>query len=103
MRSLWGGFLTTVKSRPLLIDTLKESLRDESLLVHCDQTLDELQTFVVTATGRLKAASGSEVDSVIALGLGAWCAARIQALSMFKSQAVYEGAPVSRYRYFEAV
>ena len=71
MRPLWGGFLTTVKSRPLLIDTSKESLRDESLLVHCDQTLDELQTFVVTATGRLEAASGSHDDSVMALGLAA--------------------------------
>ena len=54
-RSLRVGFLTTVKSSPLLIDTLKESLRDESLLVHCEQTLDELQKFVVTATGRLAA------------------------------------------------
>ena len=93
------GFLTTLKSRPLLIDTLKESLRDESLLIHCDQTLDELQTFVVTATGRLEAASGYHDDSVMALGLAAWILAR----SMFKPQAVYEGAPVSRYRYFEAV
>ena len=97
------GFLTTLKSRPLLIDTLKESLRDESLLIHCDQTLDELQTFVVTATGRLEAASGSYDDSVMALGLAAWCAARIPARSMLKRQAVYEGAPASRYRYFEAV
>ena len=103
MRSLRVGFLTTVKSRPLLIDTLKESLRDESLLVHCEQTLDELQTFVVTATGRLEAASGSHDDSVMALGLAARCVARIPARSMFKPQAVYEGAPVSQYRYFEAV
>ena len=62
------GFLTTLKSRPLLIDTLKESLRDESLLIHCDQTLDELQTFVVTATVRLEAASGSHDDSVMVWG-----------------------------------
>ena len=52
---------------------LKESLRDESLLIHCDQTLDELQTFVVTATGRLEAASGSHDDSVMALGFAALC------------------------------
>ena len=65
------GFLTTLKSRPLLIDTLKESLRDESLLIHCDQTLDELQTFGVTATGRFEAASGFHDDSVTALGLAA--------------------------------
>ena len=52
-----------------MIDTLKESLRDVSLLVHCDQTLDELQTFVATATGRLEAASGSHDDSVMALAL----------------------------------
>ena len=97
------GFLTTLKSRPLLIDTLKESLRDESLLIQCDQTLDELQTFVVTATGRLEAASGSHDDSVLALGLAARIPARIPARSMFKPQAVYEGAPVSRYRYLEAV
>lgn len=62
------GFLKTLKSRPLLIDTLKESLRNVSLPVHCDQTLDELQTFVATATGRLEAASGSHDDSVMALG-----------------------------------
>jgi len=97
------GFLTTVKSRPLLIDTLKESLRDESLLIHCDQTLDELQTFVVTATGRLEAAAGSHDDAVMALGLAAWCASRIPARSMFRPQAVYEGAPVQKYRYFETV
>ena len=97
MRSLGVGFLTTVKSRPLLIDTLKESLRDESLLVHCEQT------FVVTATGRLEAAAGSHDDSVMALDLAAWCAQRIPARSMFKPKAVYEGASVSRYRYFEAV
>ena len=103
MRSLRVGFLATVKSRPLLTETLKELLRDESLLIHCDQTLDELQTFVVTATGRLEAASGSHNDSVMALGLAAWCAARIPARSLFKPQAVYEGAPASRYRYFEAV
>ena len=86
-----------------MIDTLKESLRDESLLIHCDQTLEELQTFVVTATGRLEAAFGFHDDSVMALGLAAWCAARIPARSMFKPQAEYEGPPVSRYRYFEAV
>ena len=58
---------------------------------------------MVTATGRLEAASGSHDDSVMAMGLAAWCAARIPALSIFKPQALYEGAPVSRYRYFEAV
>ena len=62
MRSLWGGFLTKVKSRPLRVDTLKESLRDESLLVHREQTLDELHTFVVTVTGRFEATSGSHDD-----------------------------------------
>ena len=90
MRSLRVGFLTTVKSRPLLIETLKEPLRDESLLIHCEQTLDELQTFVVTPTGWLEAASGAHDDSVMALGLAAWCAARIPARSMFKPQAVGE-------------
>ena len=58
---------------------------------------------MVTATGRLEAASGSHDESVMALRLAAWCAARIPARSMFKPQAVYEGAQVIRYRYFEAV
>ena len=103
MRSLRVALLTTVKRKPLLIDNLKESLRDESLLVHCEQTLDELQTFVVTAKGRFEATSGSHDDSVMAFGLAAWCAAQIPTQSMFEPQAVYEGASVSRYRYFEAV
>ena len=83
----------------MLIDTLKEFLRDESFLVHCEQTLDELQAFVVTTTGRLAAASGSHDDAMMALGL----AARIPARSMFKPQTVHKGAPVGRYRCFEAV
>ena len=70
------------------------SLRGESLLVHCEQTLDELQTLVVTTTGWLEATSGSHDDSVMALGL----AARYAARSITMQQAVYYGAPVSRYR-----
>ena len=83
----------------MLIDTLKEFLRDESLLVHYEQTLDELQTFVVTTTGRLAAASGSHDDPMMALEL----AARIPARSTFKPKALHKGASVGRYRYFEAV
>ena len=81
MRSFWGDFLTTIKFRPLRIDTLKVSLRDESLRVHCEQTLDELQTFVVTTTGRLEATPGSHDDSVMTVGLAA--------RSTFMPQAVY--------------
>ena len=77
----------------MLIDTLKEFLQDESFLVHCEQTLDELQTFVVTA------ASSPHDDSMMALGL----AARIPARSMFKPQAGHKGILVGRYGYFEAV
>ena len=44
---------------------------------------------------RLEATSGSHDDSLMALGL----AARYAARSITMQQAVYYGAPVSRYRY----
>lgn len=72
------GFLTTVKSKPLVIDQLRAHVRDAELHVYDKDTLEEMQTFVVTEAGRMEADKGSHDDTVMALALanhineGAW-------------------------------
>lgn len=63
------GFLTTVKSKPLVIDQLRAHVRDAEIHVYDKQTLEEMQTFVVTESGRMEADKGSHDDAVMALAL----------------------------------
>jgi len=66
------GFLTTIRSRPQLVDVLRELLRNEDLLVRSPKILDELMTFVVLPNGKEAANSGSHDDCVMSLALAAW-------------------------------
>jgi len=66
------GFLTTIRTRPQLIDVLRELLRTEELLVHSPRIVDELMTFVILANGKEAANHGSHDDCVMALALAAW-------------------------------
>ena len=63
------GFHTTVKSKPLIIDYLKELIRERELKIHSPKILDELQTFVNFPNGKMAAQSGSHDDCVMALAI----------------------------------
>ena len=63
------GFHTTVKSKPLIIDYLKELIRENEIKVRSPKVLDELQTFVNYPNGRMAAQSGSHDDCVMALAI----------------------------------
>ena len=63
------GFHTTVKSKPLIIDYLKELIREDEIKVRSPKVLDELQTFVNFPNGRMAAQSGSHDDCVMALAI----------------------------------
>ena len=63
------GFHTTVKSKPLIIDYLKELIREDEIKIRSPKVLDELQTFVNFPNGRMAAQAGSHDDCVMALAI----------------------------------
>lgn len=63
------GFHTTVKSKPLIIDYLKELIREKQININSPFLLDELQTFVNQPNGKMGAQTGSHDDGVMALAI----------------------------------
>jgi len=63
------GFTTTVKSKPLLIDRLRASMRLKEIKIDDKTTLNEMLTYVVTETGSMEAEENCHDDTVVALAL----------------------------------
>jgi len=63
------GFLTTEKSKPLVIDKLRANVRTKDIQIYDEQTLLEMRSFIVTESGRMEAEKGQHDDHVMALAL----------------------------------
>jgi hypothetical protein len=63
------GFRMTTKTKPLVIDQLRASLRDGELELNDRTTIDELMTFIVTDSGAMEAEEGCHDDCVISLAI----------------------------------
>lgn len=63
------GFFTSEATKPLIIDKLRSSFKSGEIVIEDVITLNEMQTFVVTESGKLEAEGGAHDDSVIALSL----------------------------------
>ena len=63
------GFHTTVKSKPLVLDFLRELIREREIKIYTPTLIDELQTFVMQSNGRMSAQYGSHDDCVMALAI----------------------------------
>lgn len=72
------GFTTTAKTKPLVIDQLRASVRDDEIELNDKTTLREMLTYIVTESGAMEAEAGCYDDCVMALALcnhvheGAW-------------------------------
>lgn len=72
------GFTTTAKTKPLVIDELRASMREEDLELNDKTTIREMLTYIVTNSGAMEAESGCFDDCVMSLALanhvheGAW-------------------------------
>ncbi len=49
------GFTTTAKTKPLVIDQLRASMREEELSLNCKTTIREMMTYIVTESGSMEA------------------------------------------------
>ena len=63
------GFLTTSKSKPLIIDRLRATFRENEMTISDKTTLRELLSFVVWENGEMKAEQGCHDDCVMALAI----------------------------------
>lgn len=63
------GFLTTVKTKPLIIDRLRASLREKEVTLNDKTTINELLSFVVWESGEMKAEEGCHDDTVMSLAI----------------------------------
>lgn len=63
------GFKTTQKSKPLIIDRLRASLRDNEITISDKTTLREMLSYVVTESGGMEAENGCFDDCVMSLAI----------------------------------
>jgi hypothetical protein len=63
------GFKTNTKTKPLIIDQLRASLREQELKLSDRTTIQELMTYVVTENGNMEAEAGCHDDTVTALAI----------------------------------
>lgn len=63
------GFTTNVKTKPLIIDQLRASLREQELQLYDKITIRELMTYIANETGGMEAEQGCFDDCVISLAL----------------------------------
>lgn len=71
--NIWSekiGWKTTKITRPLLIDDFAQAMRDEILIIHSKELLDEMLTFVYDASNNMKPMQGYHDDCIFAAGIG---------------------------------
>tara|TARA_Y100000593_G_scaffold67221_1_gene123561 strand:- start:1425 stop:3197 length:1773 start_codon:yes stop_codon:yes gene_type:complete len=91
------GFHTTVKSKPLIIDYLKELIRERELTLHSPKLIDELQTFANMPNGKMAAQPGSHDDCVMSLAIACFgCKMFPAAPEWEKMTRAYMGRPTIR-------
>ena len=63
------GWLTTSKSKPLIIDHLAALLRDGDAGIACKDTVDEMQSYIIDEKGAFNARSGGFDDRVMSYAI----------------------------------
>jgi hypothetical protein len=73
------GFYTDVKTRPLIIDQLRQAIRERAIELNDRDIIREMTTFIADPeTGKIEADTGCHDDCVMALAIanhlheGAW-------------------------------
>jgi len=64
------GLLVTLKNRDTILSVLEEGLRTSKYKINSERTVHELQTFIITETGKMEADEGYHDDLVMSLAIG---------------------------------
>ena len=63
------GWKTTVQSRPVMLDELQSLIREQTIIIHSQGTINECLTFVRNDKGKPEAAGDSHDDRVLSLAI----------------------------------
>ena len=63
------GWLTTSRTKPLVIDNLSSLIRDEDSGIACEETIQEMETYIIEANGSTNARSGYYDDRVMSYAI----------------------------------
>jgi hypothetical protein len=63
------GWLTTSRSKPLIIDNLASIIRDSDSGIVCQETIDEMETYIVQANGSTNSRHGYYDDRVMSYAI----------------------------------
>lgn len=63
------GWKTTRITRPLMIDDLNEGMREESIILHSRETIDEMVTFIFDSGNNMVAMSGFHDDCIFSAAI----------------------------------
>lgn len=66
------GFFTSERTKPLIIDKLRELDREGGIEINDPTTLKEMMTFVVNENGKMEAEAGTHDDCVMSLAIAAY-------------------------------
>lgn len=66
------GFYTSERTKPLIIDKLRQLDREGGIEINDPTTLQEMMTFVVTENGKMEAEGGTHDDCVMSLAIAAY-------------------------------
>jgi hypothetical protein len=66
------GFFTSERTKPLIIDKLRQLDREGGIEINDPTTLSEMMTFVVTENGKMEAEGGTHDDCVMSLAIAAY-------------------------------
>tara|TARA_A100001515_G_scaffold27406_2_gene21050 strand:- start:4341 stop:5882 length:1542 start_codon:yes stop_codon:yes gene_type:complete len=64
-----AGFQVTMRNRDIILTELEESIRTNMLKINSQRTLNELNTFVISNSGKLTADKGRHDDLIMSLSL----------------------------------
>ena len=80
------GFKTTLRTKPVIIDNLRELVREREIKLHNKTTLDEMASFVFQSNGSMSAATGSHDDCVMSLAIAAFATKLYPGSTRWKEQ-----------------
>ena len=63
------GWLTTSKTKPLMVDELRQRIRERSIVINAAATIDECLTFVRQPNGTTSAQENCKDDRVVSAGV----------------------------------
>ncbi len=76
------GWVTSKKSKPVIVDNLNAELRDDMHGLKCQETFDEMMTFKQAENGKLEAEEGRFDDRVLSIAIAKYARTKLKLPSM---------------------